>query len=156
MRLFGGVKVAVVVCLLMAAAAVNASAQGIRPLQGTYVMNGQNVGNPGVFTNLIQFDKDGGVREMAPGPLPPNVYVSPGLGQWVRTGPNEFTVKVWFVVVAGDLNQSGLFGFFKQEFKLSYNANGTDLGGPFNFALVDANDHVIFGGSANLLLKPIS
>src|SRR5262245_58735218 len=156
MRLLAKSPIPIAICLLITAGAVNTSAQGARPLQGTYVMTGQNVGNPGTFTNLIQFDKDGGVRSMAAGPTPPNVYGSPGLGQWTRTGPNEFTVKVWFEVVAGDLSQSGLFGFFKQEFKLSYNANGTDLSGPFTFALKDVKDNVIFGGSATLVLKPIS
>lgn len=156
MRLIAKSGIAGAVCLLLAVVAVDASAQGVRPLQGTYVMHGQNVGNPGTFANLIQFDKDGGVQEMSPGPLPPNIYSSPGLGQWVRTGPNEFTVKVWYPVVAGDLAQSSFFGFFKQEFKLSYSANGTELSGPFSFVLVDANDNVIFGGTANIVLKPIS
>ena len=148
-------RIGVALCLLIAAAP-NVSAQGAKPLEGTYVMSGQNTGNPGTFVNLIQFDRDGGVRNMAPGPEPPGMHASPGLGQWVRTGPNEFTVHVWFEVVEGDLSNAHLFGFFKQEFKLSYNANGIDLSGPFKFVLVDVHDNVLFGGGANILLKPIS
>jgi hypothetical protein len=141
---------------VLIAAAVTASAQGgAKPLQGTYVVTAEVVPGPGTFTNLIQFDKDGGVRNMAPVPDPPGALSSSGLGQWVRTGPNEFTVHVWFEVVRFDPPGLRLRGFFKQEFKLSYGVDGI-LRGPFKFGLFDVDDNIVFGGEANVVLKPIS
>src|SRR5262245_21830255 len=106
MKLLTRSRITVALCLLMVAA-ISASAQTSKPLQGTFVMTGQNAAGGGL-TNLIQFDKDGGVREETAGPLPPNTYASQGLVQWVRTGPNEFTVHVWFQVAVGDLANSSL------------------------------------------------
>ena len=150
-------KLAVIVstflsCAVIAAGQTPGPRSDNQQLQGGWVLS--IVPDPGApalppvqpTTHLMMFTTDGGVVSQWNQVPPPGNIATSGIGAWRRTGNNEFEITQYFEAATVDASGGHSFGYFKQRLLLHYGPTSDDLSGPADFALMDLDGNVLFGG----------
>ena len=134
------------ICALVLSAVAASQAQSAhsgKNLPGTFVVTVNFEGT--TFKVLQNFTRDGRSTVLLPfGSGPSGVGGDTrvgGLGEWVRTGPREFAVTVFFFDsqdVAAPLQRSRL--------KLTLDETGDAFSGPFRYQVIDIDGTALFSG----------
>jgi hypothetical protein len=106
--------------------------------------------------HMVFFTPDGGALSLYNTVSPPGFISTGGTGNWQRTGNNEFEVTQKFAVATVDAVGGHDFGYFKQRLVLHYDASLDELSGDADFALIDLNGNVLFGGPFKVTLRRVA
>jgi len=144
----------VITVTLLALSAVAASqgqsSHSSQNLPGTFVVTVNFEGTS--FKVLENFTHDGRSTVLLPfGPPCCNDTRVGGLGEWIRTGPREFAVTVFFFDA-----QDTTVPLQRSRLRLTLDQSGDAFSGPFRYEVIDNDGNVLFSDDGSFTGKRLN
>ena len=139
-----------VLVLSAVAASQGQSSQSSKNLPGTFVVTVNFEGTS--FKVLENFTRDGRSTVLLPfGPPCCNDTRVGGLGEWIRTGPREFAVTVFFFDA-----QDTTVPLQRSRLRLTLDESGDAFSGPFRYEVIDTEGNALFSDDGSFAGKRLN
>jgi len=144
------VTTAALLLLSVVAAGQGQSSHSSKNLPGTFVVTVNFEGTS--FKVLENFARDGRSTVLLPfGPPCCNDTRVGGLGEWIRTGPREFAVTVFFFDA-----QDTTVPLQRSRLSLTLDESGNEFSGPFRYEVIDTEGNVLFSDDVSFAGKRLN